>query len=111
MTPARYVFVESRDPFDSADTGFVADAATGLRQRGNPVTVFLVQNGVLTTRTGARGSQIPRLTAAGVTVLADDFSLRERGIEPPELAAGVRAAPIEALVDLLTETGTKAIWH
>lgn len=84
MTGSHYVLIESRDPFDSADTAFVVDAATGLRQRGSPVTVFLVQNGVLTTRAGARGSQIPRLIQAGVTVLADDCSLRERGIEPGE---------------------------
>ena len=111
MAGSQYVLIESRDPFDSADTAFVVDAATGLRHRGSPVTVFLVQNGVLTTRAGARGSQIPRLTQAGVTVLADDFSLRERGIEPGEMNPGVREAPIETLVDLLTRAGTKAVWH
>jgi len=111
MTGSHYVLIESRDPFDSADTTFVVDAATGLRRRGSPVTVFLVQNGVLATRAGARGSQIPRLTQAGVTVLADDFSLRERGIEPGEMNPGVREASIDALVDLLTRAGTKAVWH
>ena len=100
MTQSQYVFIESRDPFDSADTGFVADTATALRRRGRPVTVFLVQNGVLATRNGARGSQVPRLTEAGVTVLADDFSLRERGIEADEMSEGVRPASRDALVDL-----------
>ncbi|MGH7311742.1 MAG: sulfur reduction protein DsrE [Candidatus Rokuibacteriota bacterium] len=111
MAGSHYVFIESRDAFDSADTGFVGDTASGLRQRGSAVTVFLVQNGVLATRTGARGSQLPRLIRAGVNVLADDFSLQERGIEPGGLEAGVREAPIEALVDLLTQPGTKALWH
>ena len=111
MTQSQYVFIESRDPFDSAVTGFVADTATALRRRGRPVTVFLVQNGVLATRNGARGSQVPRLTEAGVTVLADDFSLRERGIEPGELGAGVHPSTIDTLVDLLVQPGTKAVWH
>ncbi len=111
MPDRQYVFIESRDPFDSADTGFVPEMAAGLRGRGGAVTVFLVQNGVLSTRAGARGSQIGRLTDAGVTVLADDFSLRERGIDTAELAAGVREAPIETLVDLLTRPETKALWH
>jgi sulfur transfer complex TusBCD TusB component (DsrH family) len=105
------VFIESRDPFDSADTGFVADTAAALRGRGRPVTVFLVQNAVLATRHGARGSQVPRLTEAGVTVLADDFSLRERGIESTELGAGVHPTTIDTLVDLLVQPGTKAVWH
>lgn len=111
MAQSSYVFIESRDPFDSADTGFVADTATALRQRGRPVTVFLVQNAVLATRAGARGSQVPRLAEAGVTVLADEFSLRERGIEASELAAGVREAAIDTVVDLLVQPGAKAVWH
>jgi hypothetical protein len=109
--PNHYVFIESRDPFDSADTSFVVETAAGLRQRGCPVTVFLVQNGVLATRSGARGSQVPRLIQSGVSVLADDFSLRERGIVPGEMTPEVRKAPIDGLVDLLTQSGTKAIWH
>ena len=111
MTQSQYVFIESRDPFDSADTGFVADTATALRQRGRSVTVFPVQNGVLSARAGARGSHVARLAGAGVAVLADEFSLAERGIEAAELPAGVRASGIEALVDLLAQPGTKALWH
>ena len=111
MSENRYVFIESRDPFESSDTGFVADTARALAQRGRPVTVFLVQNGVLATRTRARGTRLGGLTASGVEVLADDFSLRERGIEAGELAPGVRETSIDALVDLLTRPGTKAVWH
>jgi predicted peroxiredoxin len=111
MSEPRYVFIESRDPFDSADTAFVPDTAAALRQRGRPVTVFLVQNGVLTTRAGARGSHVSRLADAGVTVLADDFSLRERGIEANELAGGVRVASVETLVDLMVQPDTKTVWH
>ena len=42
---ANYVFIESRDPFESRDTDFVAESAGGLRRLGNDVVVFLVQNG------------------------------------------------------------------
>jgi hypothetical protein len=111
MTQPEYVLIESRDPFDSADTAFVADTAAALSARGRTVTVYLVQNGVLAGRAGARGSQVPRLTEAGVTVLADDFSLRERGIEPGELTSGVREAPIGRLVDLVMRAGTRTLWH
>ena len=53
----------------------------------------------------------PRLAEGGVTVLADDFSLRERGIEPTELRAGVQPASIDALVDLIVRPDTKTLWH
>jgi hypothetical protein len=111
MSEPRYVFIESRDPFDSSTGGFVADTATALRERGRPVTVFLVQNAVLAARAGARGSTLSALAARGVDLLADDFSLRERGIEAGDLPTGVHEASIDALVDLLTQPGTKAVWH
>ncbi|HSE03452.1 MAG TPA: DsrE family protein [Methylomirabilota bacterium] len=111
MTQARYVFIESRDPFESTDAAFVADAATALRARGREVAVFLLQNGVLATRKAARGSQVPRLVEAGVSVLADDFSLRERGIVPGELGGVVQEASMGTLVDLMMRPDTKTIWH
>jgi predicted peroxiredoxin len=106
-----YIFIESRDPFESRDTRFVEQMATALKQRGNEVTVFLVQNGVLATRRNARDSYLARLTQAGIKLLADDFSLCERGIQSPELHPDVRESSIDALVDALLQENTKAIWH
>ena len=106
-----YLFIESRDPFESPDVRFVEETAAALKERGHGVTVFLVQNGVLATRRGARGSYLDRLAESGVAVLADDFSLAERGIRPAQLHAGVQPSSIEALVDALVRENTKAIWH
>ncbi len=108
---SRYVFIESRDPFESSDTRFIAETAAALKRQGEDVTVFLVQNGVLAARAKARGSQLPELAEARVTLLADDFSLRERGISTSELAAAVQEANIDSLVDLIAHEDTKAIWH
>jgi hypothetical protein len=55
--------------------------------------------------------RLGRLVEAGVAVLADDLSLRERGIKPDELAPGVQEAGIEALVDAIVHENTKALWH
>ncbi|HLF84267.1 MAG TPA: DsrE family protein [Blastocatellia bacterium] len=106
-----YVFIESRDPFESRDTQFILDTATALKQRDSEVTVFLVQNGVLAARMNARGSHLPHLAEAGITLLADEFSLSERGIEPAELIPAVGQSSIDALVELLMRGDTKVIWH
>jgi predicted peroxiredoxin len=111
MKMGSYVFIESRDPFESRDTQFLAETVSSLRQRGHEVTVFLVQNGVLAARRGARNSHLPPLEQAGVRLLADDFSLRERGIATAELSGGIGEAGIDALADLLAQAGVKAIWH
>jgi len=106
-----YIFIETRDPFESRDTEFIERTATALKQRGHEVTVFLVQNGVLASRRNARDSYLPRLTQAGVNLLADDFSLSERGIPTTELHPGVLPASIELLVESLLQSNTKAFWH
>src|SRR5947207_15525625 len=94
-----YVFIESRDPFESRDTRFVEETATTLKLRGHEVTVFLVQNGVLATRRNARDSYLARLAQSGIILLADDFSLGERGIQLTELHPGIQPSSIETLVD------------
>ena len=104
-----YVLIESRDPFESRDTEFVEQTALTIRERGHPVTVFLVQNGVLAARKAT--GRLRRLAEAGVVLLADDFSLRERGIKADELAQGIEESGIERLVDAIAQANTKAIWH
>jgi len=104
-----YVFIESRDPFDSRDTHFVEETAIAVKERGHEVTVFLVQNGVLAAR--ERAGRLGRLAEAGVTLLADDVSLRERGIRPEELAPGVHESAIDQLVDAIARENTKTMWH
>ena len=108
---SNYIFIETRDPFESRDTQFVETTATALKQGGHDVTVFLVQNGVLASRRNASDSYLSRLSAAGVNLLADDFSLCERGIQSAELHPGVRPSSIETLVDSLLQSNTKAVWH
>ena len=106
----RYLLIESRDPFDSNDTGFCRDLATQLAGANNEVTLFLVQNGVLPARSGVPSGELTKLAGAGVRVLADSFSLKERGIDEKRLASGIAAAPLETVVDALAE-GAQVIWH
>jgi len=107
---ASYLFIESLDPFDSNDSGRYWEMASGLAQAGNTVTVLLVQNGVLAARSGARVDGLATLSQAGVEVLAEDFSLRERGIGADRLANGIRAVPLDVVLDHLA-AGRRVLWH
>ena len=75
----------------------------GLRRAGSDVTLFLVQNGVLPARAGADGDALHEALAAGVEVLVDDFSLRERGIGERDVARGVKPAPIDVVAARLAD--------
>ena len=105
-----YLLIESLDPFESNDVEDYWRLAAGLARGGSRVTLFLVQNGVLAARTSTRGERLGAIAAAGVEVLADDFSLRERGIGAASLVAGVRSAPLDTVLDRLAQ-GRKALWH
>ena len=109
MGTTGYLLIESRDPWESADTGRFHDLAIALA-RSQPVTLFLVQNGVLAAREGARRTGVEALRSAGVEVLADEFSLRERGIASNRIDARVKAAPLDVVIDGLA-AGRKILWH
>jgi predicted peroxiredoxin len=107
---AHYLVIESRDPFTFADVQGDYDLTTGLAQKGNKVTLFLVENGVLPARRSKGSAALSTLAAGGVEVLADEFSLQERGIAADQLTKGVKAAPLDLVIDSLA-AGCKAIWR
>ena len=105
----KYLLIESRDPFEWVDVSRTYALASGLAKDGNEVTLFLVQNGVLSTRRSSRSAELSAAARGGVAVLADEFSLRERGIDEKRLTDGVTTAPIDAVVEQLA-AGGKAIF-
>jgi sulfur relay (sulfurtransferase) complex TusBCD TusD component (DsrE family) len=106
---AKYLLIESRDPFEARDSSDFFDLAAALAREGT-VTLFLVQNGVFPARRCRESQRLTDLAKAGVQVLAEEFSLRERGIRTDQLTQGVEPGPLEVVVDQLTE-GRKALWH
>jgi sulfur relay (sulfurtransferase) complex TusBCD TusD component (DsrE family) len=104
-----YLLIASRDPLGDPDGRFVEETARSLVSDAHQVTVFLIQNGVFAARAGAETS-LARLTDVGVQVLADAFSLRERGIPDEKLAPGVRPAALDVIIDGLAQ-GVRTIWH
>jgi len=107
---ARYVLIESRDPFETNDVAFCRDLAARLAGQGDEVTLFLVQNGVLPARAGSKADGLSTLAQAGIKVLADAFSLSKRGIPHHALASGIKAAPLDIVIDAMA-AGGKVIWH
>ena len=107
---SKYLLIESRDPFESLDSRAFYELAAALSREANQVTLLLVQNGVLGARAGEHARWYAELRQAGVEVLADDFSLRERGIQGSRLAPDVKASSLDVVIDHLGE-GRKTLWH
>lgn len=107
---SKYMLIESRDPFDSNDVAFSCELAAGLAQAGHEVTLLLVQNGVIPARRGVKADGLAVVMKAGVKVLADEFSLAERGISASRLAEGIAATPLDVVIDHMA-AGHKTLWH
>lgn len=105
-----YLVVESRDPFESHGFARRSELAAALRADGASVTVFLVENGVIAARASARLRELEQLAKSGVVVLADEFSLRERGIAQSELAPAVKPVALDAIVEQML-AGAKVLWN
>ena len=104
-----YVLIESRDPFEYGDSRYMYNLAGDLAGKGNDVTLFLIQNGV---RPGVKNNPLTGVvTGSAVKVVADEFSLRERGISQSALVDGVGVSDVDGLVDLLVQDGAKIVWH
>lgn len=101
---SKYLLIESRDPFSTQSVQGYVELAVALRRSGSDVVLYLVQNAVLPSRSGADGEALHEALAAGVEVLADDFSLRERGIGADDVARGVRPAAIDLVIERLADS-------
>ena len=88
-------------PAAGAVIGFAAGLALDLAPPGT---------GVLPARPCKHAAALQEAAKAGVEVLADELSLKERGIAAHRLAPGIKASPLDVVVDHLAE-GRKTIWH
>lgn len=108
---ARYLLIETKDPLNGGQYAF--DLGKQLREIKHDVTVYLLQDAVFAARKGFEAGE--RLLAEakkhGLTLLADEISLRQRGVVKDRLSIHVKASTMEELVDLLMERSDKAIWH
>lgn len=102
-----YLLIESRDLYENLAARDTLTFAGELVRAGDNVTVFFVEQGVAAARKGAVTGLLQEAAKAGVKLLADEFSLRERGIA--ELAA-VSASPLDLVIDRLAD-GHKVIWN
>ena len=100
---AKYLFIASRDPFASNEVARYFETAKGLKKEGHAVSILLVQNGVLPARNSTKSKLLAQLMAAGVDVLADELSLRERGIPKARLADGVKVSSLDVVIDCLEQ--------
>ena len=105
-----FLLIASGDPLASGRAADSSALALRLAGSGKRVGVFLVQNGVVPARAGAKWDAREALVRAGVSIQADAFSLRERGVGPDALAEGIEASDnLTPILDALG-SGTRVLF-
>ena len=106
---AKYLIVGSRDLMEYKESDFALNMASALKKKGHETTLFLIENGALSARKGSEVSaKLTALSKEGVNVLAEDLSLKMRGVK--DRAEGVSESTMDILADLIL-TGEKVIWY
>lgn len=105
-----YLLIESQGEYEAKTAANFFALAAALKREGAGVEIMLVQNGVMPARAGASGAALASAIQAGITIWADEFSLRERALPPGSLADGVTAAPLGRVIERMA-AGWKLIWH
>ena len=105
-----YLLIESQGAFDTASAPAFLMLARDLAREGSKVEVLLVQNGVMPARKGAKADGLDAAIQAGVTVWADEFSMRERSLAHDALSRGIKPATIGMVADRMAD-GWNVIWH
>ncbi|MGH7561915.1 MAG: DsrE family protein [Gemmatimonadales bacterium] len=108
---ARYVLVETKSPLEGGRYAF--DLGKQLRELKHDVTVYLLQDAVFAARRRFEAGEtlVTEAKTDGVKVLADEVSLRQRGLTGERLSGAVMVGNMGELADLLMERSDKAIWH
>jgi sulfur relay protein TusB/DsrH len=107
---AKYLIVDSRDLTEYTNGRYIQKVAGKLKEDGNDVTLFLIENGVLAARKGAEiGKNLTELSKRGTRIMAEDISCRARGIS--QLAEGVAQSNMDQLADLIAEGSDKVLWY
>ncbi len=104
---AKYFLIESQSPFDYPEVNNNYNLASDLADAGNEVTLFLIENGVLASRSAVASQGLTTLEK--VKLLADKFSLDERGIDTTELGSKIDVYTVESIVEAMSE-GQKMMW-
>ena len=104
------LIIETRDAADHKDPARMTELAAGMTEAGVPATIFLTENGVFAARKAADDDMLDKAVARGVRIVADEFALQERGIDPAGLRAGISVEQVDLIVDGLAE-GACVMWR
>ena len=112
-----FLIVLSKDSYSYREAQFALDIAGKLTMEGVEVLMYLIEDGVFAVKNDQKPKkglsaeqQIKKLIDIGVDILAEDLSLKARGITGDKIVNGVHVSNLDEFIDVLMEKSGKVTW-
>lgn len=94
------LMVLSKDPYTTETPDLVLDIGLNAKEKGNDVTLYLIEDGVTAARKSEFGDKLQAANKKGLRIYADDKAVLSRSLTD-KLIANVEIKEISALLDYI----------
>lgn len=102
------LIVLSKDPYTTETSDLVLDIGTNAKEKGNDVSIYLVEDGVTAARKSEFGNKLAAAQEKGMKVFADDKAVLSRSLTN-KIIGGVEIKEISTLLDYIMEYD-RVVW-
>lgn len=99
------LLIVSKEQYSSNKTRLALKIASKIREKGNSTTVFLVEDGVYL----ATDNKVEELIEAGITVKAEEWDLKARGLKG-RINSKVEIKTSEDLLTEISDRNETVLW-
>ncbi len=105
---ANLLMVLSKDPYTTETPDLVLDIGLDAKEKGNDVSLYLVEDGVTAARKSEFGNKLSAAHKKGIKIYADDKAVLSRSLTN-KLISWVEIKEIGTLLDFIMEYD-RVVW-
>ncbi len=103
-----FLMVLSKDPYTTETPDLALDIGLDAREKGNDVSLYLVEDGVTAARKSEFGNKLAAAHKKGIRIYADDKAVLSRSLTN-KLISWVEIKEIGTLLDFIMEYD-RVVW-
>ncbi len=96
------LLIMSKDPYTTETPDIVLDIGLNAKEKGNEVSLYLVEDGVTAARKSEFGNKLEAAQKKGMKIYADDKAVLSRSLTN-KIIGGVEIKEIGTLLDYIME--------
>jgi sulfur relay (sulfurtransferase) complex TusBCD TusD component (DsrE family) len=102
------LLIMSKDPYTTETPDIVLDIGLNAKEKGNEVSLYLVEDGVTAARKSEFGNKLAATQKKGIKIYADDKAVLSRALTN-KIISGVEIKEIGTLLEYIMESD-RVVW-